>query len=425
MDNDLIKWIEENGGFIHPDIYIATKNIDNISYRSVYCKNSIKIPKDTRLTKIPHKLIISDELFDDIPNIDKYSDYTKDEKSNFKLIMVLLYEAVKGEDSFYYPYIKTLPEYNAFENHPIHIHYKNSEAFKSLKPLSVKFTEVIESKSKELKRFIDLILLCHEKHKIFSKNISLEELKKIIIWSYLIKVTRTWGNKLIPFNDAFNHNNNSNIFLKTMEDDEVFYGFRADRQFLKKHDSEYEIFINYGYFDLMTMQTEYDFIAPGKVDYLRVPLTFSSKDSFEKLKIKEIKKCNFNQRRNLLSNVGPSKNLLAIIRILSLEKDEYEEIIKKEDENKYQVVINNNHELRTTRMLLKIILELKKYMYTLNSMNNSHMLMTTFNDKKTLSHTDLIVKNICIVKTKEYNIIDDSLNWVSDRLLKLIKEQNN
>ena len=193
MDNDLTKWIEENGGFIHPDIYIATKKFDNISYRSVYCKNSIKIPKDTRLTKIPHKLIISDKLFNTIANIDRCSEYTKKENSNFKLIMVLLYESIKGEDSFYYPYIKTLPEYSAFENHPIYIHYKNSEAFKLLEELSVKFTEAVEYKSKELKRYIDLILLCQEKYKIFSENISLQELRKMIIWSYLIKVTRTWG----------------------------------------------------------------------------------------------------------------------------------------------------------------------------------------------------------------------------------------
>ncbi|WP_373002072.1 SET domain-containing protein [Sulfurimonas sp.] len=423
MDNDLTKWIEDNRGFIHPDIYIATKNIDGVNYRSVYCKNSIEIPKDTRLTKIPYKLIISDKLFDNIPNIDKCSDYIKDENSNFKLIMVLLYETIKGEDSFYYPYIKTLPKYNTFKNHPVCIHYKDSEAFKSLELLSVKFTELVESKSKELKRFIDLILLCQKKHKIFSKNISVEDLKKMITWSYLIKITRTWGNKLIPFNDSFNHNNNSNIFLKTIEDDEKYYGFKSDRQFLKKHEYEYEIFVNYGHFDMMTTQAEYDFIAPSKVNYLRVPLTFASKDSFEKLKIEEINKCDFNPRRILLSNAGPSKNLSAIMRILSLEKEEYEEVIKKDDENKYQAVINNNNELRSTTMLLKVILALKKNMYTLDIMNRSYMLLNTFEAKKSLSPSDIIIKNICLVKAREYKLVDDSLNWLSNRLSKLIKEQ--
>ena len=172
---------------------------------------------------------------------------------------------------------------------------------------------------------------------------------------------------------------------------------------------------------MMTTQTEYDFIAPGKVDYLRVPLRFASKDSFEKSKIKEINKCDFNLRRILLSNLGPSKNLSAIMRILSLEKDEYAEIVKIEKENKYQVVINNKNELRSITMLLKVILELKKNMYTLDIMNKTYMLLNTLEAKKSLSASDTIIKNICLVKAKEYKIIDDSLKWISDRLSRLIK----
>ena len=48
----LFNWFRDNGGYIHEDLYIDTKN----NNRGIYTKNNI--PKNTQLVKCPPKLII-------------------------------------------------------------------------------------------------------------------------------------------------------------------------------------------------------------------------------------------------------------------------------------------------------------------------------------------------------------------------------
>ena len=420
MYNDLVKWINKNGGSINKSIYL---NKNEAQFSSIYLKKDNTLDAKSLLTKIPKELSITEDTFNKIPNSDKYLKYINNDSQKFKVILSLIYEILQKEKSFYFPYIKTLPKTDTFNTHPVYLYYINDKTFKILEPLLVDFTKIINRKANELEEIIKDILSFNEKSKLFS--IKDEKLKELVIYSYFILLTRSWSNQLIPFNDNFNHSQESNISL-TMYKKDFNYMYSA-KQNINKSSKDSEILINYGHYSLMDIQTYYNYLPENSIDYLRIIFTLSSNNKFENLKILEIKKCNFNHKRLLLSNVGASKNLFSILRILSLDENEYKIINKKSIVDKCKNMISYKNELRSVRLLIKIILDLKKSFYSLDLMCETKNIIDKLANKKSLSSAEVIINNICIIKTKEYAILDDSLAWANERLLNLnnsLQQQN-
>lgn len=431
-DQNLINWVKKNNGFIHPDLYINTKLIGDKVYRSVYYKNKNPIDKNSALTKIPDKLVISQNKFNDIPNIDRWTDIVKKENDpklqkifksdDFKLIMVLLHEATKKEGSFYYPYIKILLEYNDFYDHPIYLHHKNRDAFKALSYISKDFIKTVNIGSDKLTSYINIILSYNKQFQIFNSDLASDvKLTQMIIWAFFIKVTRSWDEGLMPFDDMFNHSNKSNIHL--INNSNKTYNFKADNQFDKKNGNPYEIFVNYGHHSAISLTQLYNFLPGSRPDYLHVPFKFNPKSAFGKLKKQEMKKCKLSYKRILLSNIGPSTDLLTIFRILSLTQDEYDILSKNSDKNKYKKIISYENELKSVKLLIKAILNLKKSTYTMKNLNEIYTIVNGYKNKK-LSPVELVINNVCLVKIREYKAIDDSLNWLHDRLSLIISNSN-
>jgi len=434
-NNNLINWINNNGGFIHDDLYIDTKLEDDKIHRSIYYKNKENISKNSTLTQIPHKLVISKNTFEHIQNIQIWTNIidnspilTKEhEKKRLKIIIALLYEYTKKEQSFYYPYIKLLPKKNDFDNHPINIYYENNKAFKILNSLSKNFIKQVDSMSHELISFIEIILHCNDELEIFDKNIyTNNHFKKLIKWAFFIQKTRSWADGLVPFDDIFDHANNSNISLKKINsktlDEDNHYIFKADDQF-NEHKHDYNIFDNYGHYNSMRLLLFYNFLPQNEINYLYIPFKLNTKNNFDKLRFEEIKKCELKDSRILLCNNGPSKDLFTILRILCLTKNEYDALQSNTNKRKYEKIVSHENELKSVRLLLKLILDLKKSNYPLDNLNNIYTIINDFKNKK-LSPTDLIIKNVCLITLEEYKIIDDSLNWINDILLKVINNSN-
>ncbi len=409
VSDDLVKWIRENGGYIHSSLYVNSQKINGNIYRSIYSKGNSKILESDKLTRIPHKLTISQDVFNKIPNIESWS-LAFGNRENFKLIVALMYEMSRGEKSFYYPYLRSLPRFDSFKNHPIYVYYKNNDAFKALESLRVEFTNIMVSKYKELVGLVELVFSCNKKRQLF--DLSHKKLEELIVWAYFSRGTRSWFERLIPFNEIFNHHQKSNMFLKTLELNETTFGFNADSQFSNNVSEPFELFIHYGHYDLITFLAHYNFVPNSEVNFLEFPFRLKSKDKFEKLKIQEIQNCKIKPRVVLLSNRGPSSKLLAIVRILSFTQNEYELYSKEESKNIYEMKLNNENELRARGLLKKIILELKELNYSAEIMKKNSLLLSSLENKKVLTTAETIVKNVCKVKVKEYEVIEGSLSWV-------------
>ncbi len=419
MYDDLVKWIKDNGGYIHPDLHIVSENKNNHTYCSVHYKQTHPVKLNSKITQIPHKLTISRELFEEIIGHNNYSQYIECDEKYFKLIVALIYEAFKKESSFYYPYIRTLPNLASFESHPILLNFFNKDTFSSLDSLNLEFTKIIRFKSNKLENLIKSILSFTQEFKIFDSSISENELKEKIIWAYMILSTRAWSDNLIPYNDLFNHKNSSNVILVVENKAEAAYSYFSDSQFQNKN-SSYEIYGNYGHYALMSLQSYYNFLAEDGINSLCLPFSLKANDEFAELKTQEIKKCNFSQKKILLSNNGVSKQLFVMMRILSLDKNEYKILSQKKDKNKYYNIVSYKNELRSIRLLIHTVLNLKKENFSLEIMNKTYEMMKRFESKKVLLPSEQIMKNVCLIKTKEYQIVEDSLLWANDRLFNII-----
>lgn len=433
INNTLIQWIKKNNGFIHENLSVHSEVNNNDISRSILYKNKTPLLVNDTITKIPYNLVISIDTFNQIPNIEHWITLINEHSKllnkaycdHFKIIVALLYENSKKENSFYSPYINTLPKINSFKNHPIILYFQDKHMFNILNKISPYFIQQVDAICHELFFIMELFFLCNKNFPIFDSTLySNESLQQLVQWAFIIKKTRSWEDGLVPFNDFFNHNDNSTIRLKKISADENiknenFYVFKADIQFnnIKEND---EIYNNYGYYNSMILLIFYNFLQTKQITHLNVPFDFSKTSPLNKLRISELKKSQLSSNKILLSNKGPTKDLFKILRILSLTKEELLIHTNKKEEL-YENIISNKNEIKSIRLLLKLILDLKNSSYTLENMNLIHDILHSFKDKE-LSPHELILKNVCLIAQDEYKIIEDNLHWISDVLLKLIEQ---
>lgn len=89
----LVKWVRENGGYIDSNIYL-----DNSILR-IKCKKT----NSHELIAIPKKCIIEGKTW-------------------LEQTITLLYQISKGKDSFFFPYIDSLPSLSELQNHPFYVY---------------------------------------------------------------------------------------------------------------------------------------------------------------------------------------------------------------------------------------------------------------------------------------------------------------
>ena len=435
INNTLLQWIKSNNGFIHKNLHIHSQIKKDHIHRNIYYKKNTSLYPNDIITKIPYNLVISIDTFNQIPGIENWEKLIDEHSklinkaycNHFKIIVALLHERDKKECSFYSPYINTLPKINSFDDHPILLYFNDKHKFNILNKISPYFTQQMDYISNEISYIIELFFLCNKNFPIFdSKFYSTEYLQQLVKWAFIIKKTRSWEDGLVPFNDFFNHHDNSAIKLEKITQEEKlinknFYVFKADMQFknIKEND---EIFDNYGYYNSMILLIFFNFLQPTKVNHLSVPFDFSQNSFLNKLLLKELEKCELSSNHILLSNNGPTKDLFKILRILSLSEKELL-VYKDKKGDIYENIINSKNEIKSVQLLLKLVLNMKKISYSLENMNFIHELLISY-QHKTLSSYEIIIKNVCLIMQDEYKIIEDNLHWIGEKLEAIIEEQH-
>lgn len=196
--DNFIKWIESNGGYINDKLKISGNKGNR------FFITTQPIEENERLIYIPNNLFISGNIMDKIIN-------------EFQL----------KEKSKYYNYINVLPLLDDFNYHPIK-HFYDYDKNTYLK-LSKNIYDILSDHDMKIKRYIN--------------NMKIDE--QIIKRFYLISLTRSWEQGLIPLIDFFQHDNKpntkfiidnhivllSNSKIKSNEIISISYGLKSDLDF--------------------------------------------------------------------------------------------------------------------------------------------------------------------------------------------------
>lgn len=430
MDPDatrLLEWIRGNAGYIHRDLYINSSVVDGKINRNIYYENKNNIKTGDDITKIPFELAISERTFLDIPGIGNWINFIKSDKpelnpvlksNRFQIIVALLHETLKGENSFYFPFINLFPTHSYFDSHPISIYYKNKNTLRILEEISASFLKKADAACSELSLIIDTIQLCNHKYELLNPTIQSDtKFSELIKWAYFIHLTRSWGDYLIPFHCFFNHSNNSSMSHASGSSGASNHlSFKADKQFEVTGDSS-EVFYNYSQYDAMSLYMTYDFLYEygEEKKYLPLPFGLRNTPDLNRRKSNEIDKCKINTKKIFICNEGPPRNLLSTLRIASMTEDECTRLSQNRDIHKYSRPISCGNEIRSLSLLLKIVLDLKKTTYT-NS--NLSIIRNTLkhHQGKALSASEHVIETVCTIALSEHDILNESLHWISTLL---------
>ncbi|EGR32186.1 SET domain protein [Ichthyophthirius multifiliis] len=182
------------------------------------------IPANTVICCIPIKLIITTKKIkeSELKQIYKENPDIFSEKRNYDgesdmVAAFLIYEKLKGEDSFYYPYFQTVEKsYTIYDW--------------TIDEIQETENDEIISEFNQYCQNMDEWIILHETLLKYPQFFDPKKLsKEIYIWSYELLMTRMFGHGLpcsflVPFGDMFNHNNDSGTHLiinKKFESDEL------------------------------------------------------------------------------------------------------------------------------------------------------------------------------------------------------------
>lgn len=173
---NLVKWIEDNGGYVDKDLYLFVgENGDRCL--------KIKKPKLEKelLVVVPKECNISGKTW-------------------IETCLNLLSEFSKEEKSFYHPYIEMLPKMDMFKNHPFFKFEENE--FEIIKNIH------FESGQRLINLYLNTELL-----KVVSSDLDIPVIYKTEKWlKYVLLLfnTRSWGNVgMIPIVDLIQHTQHS------------------------------------------------------------------------------------------------------------------------------------------------------------------------------------------------------------------------
>ncbi len=206
----LKQWILQNGGYIHKNLKIIN---NNVSVTDDIKKNEI-------LVKLPTSVILNQEKFENIPNIQQWYGQGLDDFLNDhinRLIIFLIYEKHLGRKSFYYPYISSLPLLKYFKKYPLcNITTDNLELWKELSLFF--YNDIIKYKN-YIQNFYNNITYLNNTQNIIETstlpktvnigNETTSSLYALILWGFLIYHNKSLNNKFLPYLDLFQNNHGS------------------------------------------------------------------------------------------------------------------------------------------------------------------------------------------------------------------------
>jgi len=367
--SNLIKWIIENGGFVHNKIAIKYDSSEN---RFLYA--SEKIDKNELLIKIPEKCVINGNKIKMVPKGDLIN--ASDEMCR---LITLLYETyVQKDKSFFYPYISLLP--TSFKYHPMkQFDETRIETYNNIsKNITTKISELINNFKKIVKELIDI-----------NKTINIlpEDVLNIenIEWGYLVLHTRQWTDGLFPVADLFQHSESSSMYLNTIKDNigNEFKGMILQND-INTNDIIYD---NYGVKDDIILFITYGFIDnPDNNKFRNFGLDLSVKGNasipIELFKKVLLEQYIMNNKRYFITNDGFSNTLIELFRIISIDNNDIK-LIDLTNKDFYKMQISLDNEKRTFDLIQNILKERIEEMRLTTSFSSDIM---RFYGKETLEY---------------------------------------
>ena len=166
IKNSFKKWITENGGYINDSL---TVDYYEPGGRRIIANK--KIYEGELLIKIPDKILINESKFNSIPNINLWIEY---EKSSFldnnvnKIMILLIYFKSLSRNSFFYPYISSLPLLKDIKHLPL---FKSTtENLQLWQKLSDNFYTLVKHQIDFVNNFYDNLLELNNMFPIININ---------------------------------------------------------------------------------------------------------------------------------------------------------------------------------------------------------------------------------------------------------------
>jgi len=346
--NTLFEWIKKNEGFIHP----------NVTYNEKY--NLVISEKlgaqGVHLYSFPETLCIDSGFYKNY-NTPIYKDLSIDEQKIFnqpffKLILNLISEKLKGNKSFYQPFLATFPPIKQLlKTSPLFYYNKRKDDW-------IKVLPTLITKLDNLNNFYINLYLIIVKLKIFKINIRLftgynteeQVLKTIVLWAFLIVNNYSIENAyLLPlFNLMHFSHGTKNTIIK--DNNRINFSFS---------DINTQILIaNNGILDNETLFALYGYINKDTVEkYLEIKISnnFSLEDSKVQDKVEQTFNNFFNRdnQNYYISKHKPSPSLVQYLRIVSLINNDLNLI--EGDEEYFKNFISMDNESNVYKKLLKIV----------------------------------------------------------------------
>lgn len=418
---NLFEWIQDNEGFIHPNVQINSEEKLII--------NEILGAEGVHLFSIPTKLRLDYGIYKDyLPPL--YNLLTQEEKDIFelpffKLILNLVNEKLKGNKSFYKPFINTFPLMKDLSKElPIFIYTDRKEEWFKILPTVI-------TKLDDLNNFYVQLYLLIVKLKTFDtinpksfKGFSSQEeiLKVVILWAFLIVNSYAVENSyLLPLYNLMNFTHDTkNIVVKDSQN-RINFSFH-DIQTLNLN-------INNGVLDNETLFTFHGYINETEKKYLEVKLgdEYIIENEVVKEFVDNVFKTIFDKSKQkyYITQDTPSISLVQYLRILSLNEQDIK-FIKENDKKFFMRFISMDNEANVYKKLLKIVKT--KYNFIKNYIDEENE--TDVKDIKTLKkivkEQKEILKNMYYeIHKKWLMIMDTPINDEQSNHLKLVFKIDN
>jgi histone-lysine N-methyltransferase SETD3 len=226
--NNLLKWLHENGSKFN---HVSIQHYSDV-FRGVVATKFIH--KNKIIVKIPLKCIMTQSKAKDtlVGKEIENSTFSPDNEHTW-LALYLLNEKMDLKNSFWRPYIETLPKH--YNNFP-HFYGKKTK-LKELKGSLI--LNMIKSRKLDLKKDLDKILekLPDFKKRItnyvttkFKNNQNVDIMKEIFneyLWARIAVISRVFGHKnsesgLVPLCDMLNHTEKPGTEWKFLSDEKCF-----------------------------------------------------------------------------------------------------------------------------------------------------------------------------------------------------------
>lgn len=176
----LVQWIRDSGGMVDPSVYLDVSNPDNRALKV----NTAQRP-GAILMSVPDKCTIGG-------------------KNTIEVCMNLLREFAKGRESFYYPFINTLPTPDNLSHLPL---YKFTRAdLPKLQKTSLQIAQQLNS-------YFDEVEKLHTEHMLKANDLH-DEYKRYHYALYMVALyhSRAWeGKGFIPLLELTQHENNLSL----------------------------------------------------------------------------------------------------------------------------------------------------------------------------------------------------------------------